>query len=113
VRLGLVLSEIGQKAGVEVSEQELQRALYDQVRRYPGQESQIYEFFKNNPDAVAGLRAPIFEEKVVDQLLGQISVTDVVVTKEALMADDEEAGESKEEKPKAKAKAKAKKADAE
>jgi trigger factor len=113
VRLGLVLSEIGQKAGVEVSEQELQRALYDQVRRYPGQESQIYEFFKNNPDAVAGLRAPIFEEKVVDQLLGQISVTDVVVTKEALMADDEEAGEAKAEKPKAKAKAKAKKADAE
>jgi trigger factor len=54
-----------------------------------------------------------FEEKVVDQLLGQISVTDVVVTKEALMADDEEADASKEEKPKAKAKAKAKKADAE
>ena len=106
VRLGLVLSEIGQKAGVEVSEQELQRALYDQVRRYPGQESQIYEFFKNNPDAVAGLRAPIFEEKVVDQLLGQVSVTDVVVSKEALMADDEEAGAPKAEKPKAKAKAK-------
>jgi trigger factor len=113
VRLGLVLSEIGQKAGVEVSEQELQRALYDQVRRYPGQEQQIYDFFKSNPDAVAGLRAPIFEEKVVDQLLGQISVTDVIVTKEALMADDEEADASKEEKPKAKAKAKAKKADAE
>jgi trigger factor len=106
VRLGLVLSEIGQKAGVEVSEQELQRALYDQVRRYPGQESQIYEFFKNNPDAVAGLRAPIFEEKVVDQLLGQVSITDVVVTKEALMADDEEADAPKAEKPKAKAKAK-------
>ena len=113
VRLGLVLSEIGQKAGVEVSEQELQRALYDQVRRYPGQEQQIYDFFKSNPDAVAGLRAPIFEEKVVDQLLGQVSVTDVVVTKEALMADDEEADAPKAEKPKAKAKAKAKKADAE
>ena len=113
VRLGLVLSEIGQKSGVEVSEQELQRALYDQVRRYPGQEQQIYDFFKGNPDAVAGLRAPIFEEKVVDQLLGQVSVTDVVVTKEVLMADDEEAEAPKAEKPKAKAKAKAKKADAE
>ena len=114
VRLGLVLSEIGQKAGVEVSEQELQRALYDQVRRYPGEEQKIYEFFKNNPDAVAGLRAPIFEEKVVDQLLGQVNVTDVVVTKEALMADDEADEAPKPEKPaKAKAKAKAKKADAE
>ena len=59
------------------------------------------------------MRAPIFEEKVVDQLLGQVSVTDVVVSKEVLMADDEEADSSKEEKPKAKAKAKAKKADAE
>lgn len=113
VRLGLVLSEIGQKAGVEVSEQELQRALYDQVRRYPGQEQQIYDFFKNNPDAVAGLRAPIFEEKVVDQLLAQVKVTDVVVSKEVLMADDEEGDAPKAEKPKAKAKAKAKKADAE
>lgn len=115
VRLGLVLSEIGQKAGVEVSEQELQRALYDQVRRYPGQEQQIYDFFKNNPDAVAGLRAPIFEEKVVDQLLSQVNVTDVIVTKEELMAEEEDGDKPKSEaKPaKAKAKAKAKKADAE
>ncbi len=112
VRLGLVLSEIGQQSNVEVSEQELQRALYDQVRRYPGQEKQIYDFFKSNPDAVAGLRAPIFEEKVVDQLLGQVKVKDVVVSKEALMADDEPETAAKEEKPKAKAKPKAKKADA-
>ena len=57
MRLGLVLSEIGQQSNIEVSEQELQRALYEQVRRYPGQEKQIYDFFKSNPDAVAGLRA--------------------------------------------------------
>lgn len=112
VRLGLVLSEIGQQSNVEVTEQELQRALYDQVRRYPGQEKQIYDFFKGNPDAVASLRAPIFEEKVVDQLLGQVKVKDVVVTKEALMADDEPEVAAKEDKPKAKAKPKAKKADA-
>ncbi len=112
VRLGLVLSEIGQKAGVEVTEQELQRALYDQVRRYPGQEQQIYDFFKNNPDAVAGLRAPIFEEKVVDQLLAQVKVTDVIVTKDALMAEDETDATPKKEAKPAKAKAKAKKADA-
>lgn len=94
VRLGLVLSEIGQKAGVEVTEQELQRAMYDQVRRYPGQEQQIYDFFRNNVDAVAGLRAPIFEEKVVDRLLSEVSVTEVVVSKEALMAEDDEAAEA-------------------
>ncbi|KXF77278.1 trigger factor [Paramesorhizobium deserti] len=93
VRLGLVLSEIGEKAGVEVTEDELQRALYDQVRRYPGQEQQIYEFFRRTPDAVANLRAPIFEEKVVDHLLGSIKVADKKVSKEELMAEDE-AGET-------------------
>jgi trigger factor len=105
VRLGLVLSEIGQKANVEVTEQELQRAMYDQVRQYKGQEQAVYDFFRNNPDAIAGLRAPIFEEKVVDKLLSEVTVTDVVVTKEALMADDEEVTTT--EKP-----AKAKKAPA-
>ena len=89
VRLGLVLSEIGEKAEISVTEEELQRAVYDQVRQYPGQEQQLYEFFRNNPDAVGSLRAPIFEEKVVDHLLEQIDVTDKTVTKEELMADDE------------------------
>jgi len=101
VRLGLVLSEIGEKAGVEVTEQELQGALYDQVRRYPGQEQQIYEFFRKNPEAVASLRAPIFEEKVIDHLLSNVSVTDKTVSKEELMAEDEEEGAEKaaSEKP--------------
>ena len=89
VRLGLVLSEIGEKAGITVSEEELQRAVYDQVRQYPGQEQQIYDFFRSNPDAVGSLRAPIFEEKVVDHLLEQVTVTDKTVSKEELMADDE------------------------
>lgn len=108
VRLGLVLSEIGQAANVEVTEQELQRAIYDQVRQYRGQEQQIYDFFRNNPDAVAGLRAPIFEEKVVDKLLGDVKVTDKVVSKEELMADDEVPSAS--EKPAKAKKAPAKKA---
>ena len=77
------------KAGIEVTEEELQRAVYDQVRRYPGQEQQIYEFFRKTPEAVNNLRAPIFEEKVVDHLLSNITVTDKKVTKEELMADDE------------------------
>jgi len=107
VRLGLVLSEIGEQAGVTVSEQELQQAVMNQVRQYPGQEQQVFEFFKKNPDAVANLRAPIFEEKTVDHLLEQVSVTDKTVSKEELMADDEE--ETAEAKP-AKNKAAPKKA---
>ncbi|WP_176083221.1 trigger factor [Martelella sp. HB161492] len=111
VRLGLVLSEIGEKAGVEVKDEELQRALYDQMRQYPGQEQEILKFFRETPGAAASLRAPIFEEKVVDHLLESIEVTDVVVSKEELMADDEdEASDAKtEEKPAAKKKAPAKK----
>ncbi len=112
VRLGLVLSEIGEKAGVEVSEEELQRAVYDQVRRYPGQEKEIYEFLRKTPDAVANLRAPIFEEKVVDHLLANINVTDKKVTKEELTAEEEDASEAKPAKKAATKKAAAKKDDA-
>ncbi|EEX87320.1 MULTISPECIES: trigger factor [Brucella] len=106
VRLGLVLSEIGEKAGVEVTEEELQRAVYDQVRRYPGQEKEIYDFLRRTPDAVANLRAPIFEEKVVDHLLANINVTDKKVSKEELTAEDEDA--ASEAKPAKKAAAKKK-----
>lgn len=90
VRLGLVLSEIGEEAGVTVSDEELQRAIYAQVRQYPGQEKEIFEFFRRTPEAVANLRAPIFEEKVVDHLLEKIKVSDKKVTPEELMAEDEE-----------------------
>ena len=89
VRLGLVLSQIGEAAEVQVSEDELQRAVYDQVRQHPGQEQQIYDFFRQNPDAVANLRAPIFEEKVVDHLLGEVKVEDKTVSKDELMKEDE------------------------
>ncbi len=104
VRLGLVLSEIGEKAGIEVTEDELQRALYEQVRQFPGQEQQIYEYFQKTPGAVASLRAPIFEEKTIDHMLGNVSVTDRKVTKEELMAEDDEASsaDGSEDKPAAK-----------
>ncbi len=90
VRLGLVLSEMGEKAGVQISEEEMQRAMFEQIRRYPGQEQQIYEFYQKNPEAVASLRAPLYEEKVVDWLLTQIDVTDRTVTKEELMKEEDE-----------------------
>ncbi|GAA5095419.1 trigger factor [Bartonella acomydis] len=90
VRLGLVLSEIGVKVGVKVSEDELKSAVFDQVRQYPGQEKEIMDFFRNTPEAVANLRAPIFEEKVIDYLLERIKVTDKEVTVEELMKEVDE-----------------------
>src|SRR6185312_9639506 len=104
-----VLAEIGEKAGVQVSDEEMQRALFDVVRRYPGnQQQEVFEFYRNNANALASLRAPLFEEKVIDHLLTQISVTDQKVSKEELMAEDEEesAGEAKTEKKTKKASAK-------
>ncbi len=90
VRLGLVLSEIGEKAGVQVTDEEMQRSLFEQLRQFPGQEKQIIDYFQKTPGAAASLRAPIFEEKVVDHLLSEVKVTDKTVSKEELMADDEE-----------------------
>ncbi len=90
VRLGLVLSEIGEKNKIEVSEEEVQRALAAQLRQFPGREKELVEYYRTNPDAVAGLRAPIFEEKVVDFLLELVNVTDKPVSREELMREDDE-----------------------
>ncbi len=90
VRLGLVLAEIGERNSIDVSEQELQRALNAELRRYPGQEQKIYTFYRENPNALSGLRAPIFEEKVVDYILSQANVTDRVVSQEELTSFDED-----------------------
>jgi trigger factor len=91
VRLGLVLAEIGEQASVQITDEEMQRALFEFVRRYPAnQQQEVFDFYRNNPSALANLRAPLFEEKVVDHLLTQIDVTDKKVSKEELLADDEE-----------------------
>ena len=100
VRLGLVLAQIGEEAGTQVTEDELQRALIETIRRYPPhQQQEIYEFYRANPQALASVRAPLFEEKVVDHLLGQVDVTDKKVSRDELLADDDEEAEA--EKPKA------------
>ncbi len=89
VRLGLVLAEIGRLSEVTVDDQEMNQALIAEARRYPGQEQQVVEFYRSNPNAAAQLRAPIYEEKVVDLILGKAKVTDRNVTKEELDAEDE------------------------
>ncbi|WP_417768781.1 trigger factor [Stappia sp.] len=89
VRLGLVLSEVGEKNEVKVTDEEVQRALYEKVRQFPGQEKEVFEFYRSNPTALASLQAPIYEEKVVDYILELAKVTDKTVTKDELMAEDE------------------------
>ena len=90
VRLGLVLAEIGEKAGVQVSDDEMQRSLFETIRRFPAnQQQEIYEFYRTNPAALTNIRAPLFEEKVVDHLLAQVSVTDQKVSRDELLADED------------------------
>ena len=118
VRLGLLLSEIGVANKVEVTQEEVNRRIIEEARRFPGQEAQVFEYFQSNEEARAQLRAPIFEEKVVDFVLEQADLKDKKVSREDLEAavralDEEEAnpGKAKEKKKPAK-KAAAKKAPA-
>jgi trigger factor len=94
VRLGLVLSDIGQKNELKVEQHELNAAIMEQARRYPGQEQKVFDFFRNNPSAVEHLRAPLYEDKVVDFILQMASVTEQQVTPEELMAEPEAAGDA-------------------
>ena len=89
VRLGLVMSELGERNKIEVTEEEVQRALAAQLRQVPGQEQQYYDYYRQNPEALAALRAPIFEEKVVDFLLELADVTARPVTKDELLKEAE------------------------
>tara|TARA_R110000787_G_scaffold20065_3_gene59526 strand:+ start:7315 stop:8664 length:1350 start_codon:yes stop_codon:yes gene_type:complete len=90
VRLGLVLAEIGRLADVRITEQEVQQALIAEARQYPGQERQVVEFFQKNPNAMAQLRAPIYEDKVVDHILATATVNDETVSREDLFKEDED-----------------------
>jgi trigger factor len=89
VRLGLVLAEIGEKNNIRVSDDELSRAIVERVRQYPGREKEVWEFYQKNPNAMASVRAPLYEEKVVDFLVELADVTEKSVTKEELYKDDE------------------------
>lgn len=84
VRLGLVVGEIGAKNLIEVTQDEMRLALMEQARRYPGQEKFVYEYFEKTPGALQELRAPIFEDKVVDLLIGKAKVSDKTVSREEL-----------------------------
>jgi trigger factor len=89
VRLGLVLSEIGEKNKITVTDDEVSRAVIERARQMPGREKEVWDYYRNNANALAQLRAPIYEDKVVDFILELAKVTEKKVTREDLYADDE------------------------
>jgi trigger factor len=91
VRLGLVLAEIGTRQNVQVTDQEVNQAIMQEARNYPGQERQVFEFYTKNPGAAAQIRAPIYEEKVCDLIFSLAKVTDTPISKEDLLKEEEEA----------------------
>lgn len=91
VRLGLVLAEIGTRQNVQVTDQEVNQAIMAEARNYPGQERQVFDFYRQNPAAAAQIRAPIYEEKVCDLIFTLATVTDEPISKEDLLKEEEEA----------------------
>ena len=90
VRLGLVLSEIGARNNIQVTDDELSRAVVERARQFPGQEQRIWEYYRKSPEATASLRAPLFEDKVVDFLLELVKTSEKTVSREELYRDEDE-----------------------
>jgi trigger factor len=115
VRLGLLLSEVGQQNNIQILQDDITKAITEEARKYPGQEQAVMEHFQNNPDAMQQLSAPLYEEKVVDFILEMATVKDKDVTSDELMkaleADNADAEETSKKPKKSKPKAKAKAAD--
>lgn len=107
VKLGLVLSEIGTEAKIQIGQDDLQKAVIAEAQKYPGQEAQVFEFYQKNKNALDSLKAPLFEEKVVDYIVELADVTEKSVSVEELTKEDDELPAKK--KPAAKKKAPAKK----
>lgn len=89
VRLGLVLSEIGEKNKITVTDDEVGRAVIERARQMPGREKEVWDYYRNNSNALAQLRAPIYEDKVVDFILELATVTEKKVSREELYKEDE------------------------
>jgi trigger factor len=111
VRLGLVLAKIGEQNAINITQDEVNRALAARAREFPGQEKQVIEFYTSNPQAMAEIRVPLFEDKVIDFLGELMEVKDKKVSREILFLDPDEAEEKLKdedggEKPAKKAKAK-------
>lgn len=95
VKLGLLLSEIGQNAKITITADDINKAIMNEARKYPGQEKMVFDYYVKNKQAVESLKAPVFEEKIVDYILGQAKVSEKVVSIEELYAFDEDKKETK------------------
>jgi trigger factor len=90
VRLGLVIAEIGARNEIKVTDDEMNRAVVERARQFPGHEQQIWDYYRKSPEAVASLRAPLYEEKVVDFLLELVKATEKTVSREELYRDEDD-----------------------
>ena len=90
VRLGLLITEIGRENNIDVTEEDTRRAVFEEARRYPGQEQMVLEYFQKNPQAMQQIAGPIFEDKVVDFILEIAKVSDVVIDTDTLYKADED-----------------------
>ncbi len=90
VRLGLVLAEVGRVNEIQITDDEMTQALLERARQFPGQEKMVWDYYRNNREALNELRAPLYEEKVVDHIVAQAKVTDQTVSKEELFKVDED-----------------------
>jgi trigger factor len=106
VRLGLLLSEVGRLNQIEVNQDEVNKALFMEAQRYPGQEQQVVEYYRNNPEAQAQLRAPIFEDKVIDFIIDLAKVKEREVSVDQLREEEEKEAKAAADKPKQAAKKK-------
>jgi trigger factor len=107
VRLGLLLAEVGRSHNISVTPEEINRALTDRARQFPGQERRVIDYYRNHPEAIDQIRAPMFEDKVIDFILERAEVTERRVPVAELLKDDEEQAAEGEAKTEAKAEAKA------
>lgn len=85
VRLGLLLAEVGRLNNIDVKPEEMSQAVMNEARRFPGQEKQVFDYFRKNPEAMARLRAPLFEDKVVDFVLEMAKITEKAVDRDTLV----------------------------
>jgi trigger factor len=96
VRLGLLLSEVARRHNISVTQDEINQALVAEARRFPGQERKVVEYYRNQPGAVDGLRAPILENKVVDHILGSTKISERTVPAADLIAAEDEAAKEQD-----------------
>jgi len=89
VRLGLVLAEVGDRNNIKVTDEEVSRGVVERARQYPGREREVWDYYQKNQGALASVRAPIYEEKVVDFILELAKVSERKVSKDELFKEED------------------------